>query len=515
MAFSPSLSDIGVVVVASAVFLWLRGKSKRSEYPLPPSPPGAVPILGHALLIPTKKEWETYERWGKELDTDIIYLNAAGTKLVIVNTVETIQELLDVRSARYSSRGTFTMINELMGWDWSMPTLPYNDQWRDQRKMFARYFSASNPNAYQPQILQVVRRFVHRVMETPDDFMKHSRNMVGGIAFSLAYGINADKPNDPNIALADAALNSVLEALLPGKYLVDLMPVLKYVPTWFPGAHFHQDALEGRKIMNRMRAEPYEQAQKALAQGSSLPSLMSMAFDDIRDGFYKNPEKAETTLKDLSATFYGAGSDTTTASIDNFIIAMILHPEIQRKAQQEMDTVVGRDRLPEFTDEAKMPYLAAVIKELVRWRPVSNIGLPHQCIEDDIYNGYFIPKGSLVIGNQRMMLHNPAVYPEPEKFIPERFLTGEEIFNPYEIAFGFGRRTCPGFHMALATTFLTAASLLSLFDLSKPVDEHGNVIEPSTEMTLGITAHPVPFKCSFQLRHPRAEELIRAGANFE
>ncbi|TFK21782.1 cytochrome P450 [Coprinopsis marcescibilis] len=505
-----------IVVVSSVVFLWLRRRS-RFAHPYPPSPPGGLPLLGNALQLPIKHEWETYERWGKELGTDIMYLNAAGTQLVILNSLDDTKYLLETRSAKYSSRYVGYRANR-MGFNWIMPVLPYTDaKWKAQRRMFSQYFHASDKGAYEQQVTQVIRRMAVRFVDAPENFMRHARLMVGGVGFSLAYGIEADRENDPNIILAEKALGIAFDASLPGKrYLVDLIPAMKYIPEWFPGANFQKDAKEGRRLMNEFLNTPFAQAEQAALRGTILPSLVSRAMDDIRDGIYPDPDLAYQTMKETAATFYAAASATTTTSVNNFILSMMMHPDIQKKAQKELDSVVGSGRLPQFSDAPQLPYIFAVLKESMRWRPTSGLGLPHMCVEDDIYKGYLIPKGALVMANQWLMQQNPVKYPEPHKFIPERFLTADgkpntDAPDPYEVSFGFGRRVCPGSHIATAINFMAAATLLSLFEISKPLDEHGKEIEPSMEVTTGVTAQPLPFKCSFTLRSKYAEDLIRSS----
>lgn len=78
---------------------------------------------------------------------------------------------------------------------------------------------------------------------------------------------------------------------------------------------------------------------------------------------------------------------------------MVLHPEIAKKAQAELDDVVGQDRLPDFSDKAKLPYVCAVVNEVMRWNPVTPAGVPRRLMADDIYNGYLLPKGAIVLGN--------------------------------------------------------------------------------------------------------------------
>jgi hypothetical protein len=140
---------------------------------------------------------------------------------------------------------------------------------------------------------------------------------------------------------------------------------------------------------------------------------------------------------------------------------MVLYPEVMRKAQEELDRVVGQDRLPSFSDKPALPYICAVIQEVLRWAPVTPLAVAHSLTADDIYEGKFLPSGSLVLGNawyatlhgsahfadrhpHRAMLNDEKMYPRPEIFNPDRFLKDGKldpnIRSPETVAFGFGRR---------------------------------------------------------------------------
>ncbi|TEB33315.1 cytochrome P450 [Coprinellus micaceus] len=519
MAFSLGLQDWGAILLATGVFLYLKNNRRRSNYPLPPSPKGRLPVLGHALQFPTNHGWTTFERWGNELNSDIIYLDAAGADVMVVNSYQIIRDLFDSRSSIYSGRSTFPMVNELMGYDWTMPTLQYNSKWKAQRRIFSKFFSASNPSAYQPRITEFVGLLLPKLLDNPEDFIAHIKHMVGATVTSLAYGIKVQPTNDPNLRLAQDSLDSVLEAFIPGKYLVDQIPALKHLPEWLPGTGFLQDAKRGRETMVRLLELPFADAERQIANGTARPALVSMVLDDVRE--MTDPEEIEYTVrqcKELAAVFFGAGYDTTHATIINFFLAMVHHPEVQAKARSEIDRVVGFDRLPAFSDEEHLPYLRAVMKEVLRWRPVSAIGLPHMSSQEDVYDGYFIPENTLIIPNQRGMLFDPETYPNPTEFKPERFLSADgkslnpAVRDPQTIAFGFGRRMCPGFHIATAELFLAAASILATFELSKAKDEAGNIIEPSLDVSAGITSHPLPFKCVIKPCSKKAEVLIYTNA---
>lgn len=131
----------------------------------------------------------------------------------------------------------------------------------------------------------------------------------------------------------------------------------------------------------------------------------------------------------------------------NFIVAVAAFPLVLKKGQMAVDSVLD-GRLPTFEDRKDLPYVDALVEETLRWGGFSFIGVPHCTSEDDYYNGYFIPKGALVLANIWAVLQDENIYgPKTERFQPERFLYEDGTFNAEIDAdpeFGFGRRVCPG-----------------------------------------------------------------------
>jgi cytochrome P450 len=167
------------------------------------------------------------------------------------------------------------------------------------------------------------------------------------------------------------------------------------------------------------------------------------------------------------------------------MLAMVAFPEVQRRAQAEIDDVVGRDRLPTFADSPRLPFLRAVIKEVLRWRPLVPFGLPHAATEEDWYEGMYIPKGAVCISNLWHCNHDRTVFGEDaDEFRPERHLDGhgESLAGPAEtyqaghVAFGFGRRICVGKEMAAASLFIAAARILWAAKLEGARDENGKEV---------------------------------------
>lgn len=150
----------------------------------------------------------------------------------------------------------------------------------------------------------------------------------------------------------------------------------------------------------------------------------------------------------------------TLSTLQSFYIAMAAYPEVQRRAQEELDAVVGPHRLPTFADRGDLPYIEAIVMEALRWKPVVPLSLVHLSIEEDEYKGYRIPARTAVVSNPwyvrlriltacahaqyRAYARDPKLYPDPETFKPERFLkdgkVDRSVQNPAEIVFGYGRR---------------------------------------------------------------------------
>ena len=160
---------------------------------------------------------------------------------------------------------------------------------------------------------------------------------------------------------------------------------------------------------------------------------------------------------------------------------MIAFPEVQRRAQAEIDAVVGRDRLPTFADAPRLPYVHAIIKEILRWRPSAPI-VPHVATEEDWYEGMYIPKGTVCMANIWHCNHDRAVFGEDaDEFRPERHLdeNGELQPGPFEtnqaghVGFGFGRRICVGKDLATESLFIDTVRILWATKLERTRDKNG------------------------------------------
>ncbi|KAK1216680.1 hypothetical protein PQX77_020693 [Marasmius sp. AFHP31] len=343
-----------------------------------------------------------------------------------------------------------------------------------------------NPTAskrYHPRLAVATRALLKNLCENPDNLYGHIRHQAASVILSIAYGIEILPENDPHVSLAEEAVRLITAAVLPGANLVENIPLLRYVPEWFPG--WKRRAREAGRVTTAMIVKPFETATAGIATG----------------------------------TMFQAGADTTVSTLHTFFLAMMANPEAQKKAQEEIDRVIPAGHLPDLSDYDSLPYVSAIVKETFRWQPALPICVPHRSDKEDVYRGYRIPAGSVVLANIwyiiSAMLHDESVYPEPFSFKPERFLTPDGKLNPNVqdptcAFFGFGKRICPGRHMAQASVWNVMSSVLAVFNIEKPVrNPDGSVIEPTYEYLPGFICHPAPFQCSIRPRSKEAERLIK------
>ncbi|KAG6911889.1 hypothetical protein DXG01_000136 [Tephrocybe rancida] len=335
--------------------------------------------------------------------------------------------------------------------------------------MFHTYFKPNDASIYHPLQVKEAHVLLRNLLDKPEEFRYFCRRVAAAIILNVTYGHQVAEGGDDYVALADKALSSLANAGIFGTYLVDYLPIIKHVPIWFPFATFKRKASEWQQM----------------AQGTASPCLVSHELEKRTSSI---EFEDEDIIKNVAATCYAAGSDTFVSAVLSFFLAAALYPDIQLKAQQELDTTTP-DRLPTFEDRSQLPFIESLCYEkLLRWNPVTPMGLAHYASEDDEYMGYRIPKGTTVLPNVWAILHDPTIYPDPMTFNPARFMDKKRNaavgINPIpEAAFGFGRRMCPGRWFAFDAIWIVVTSVLSVYTISKAIDEHGRVIEPKIEYT--------------------------------
>lgn len=206
----------------------------------------------------------------------------------------------------------------------------------------------------------------------------------------------------------------------------------------------------------------------------------------------------------LAGALFGAGSDTTAVALQHAMMASACYPEEVAKVQAELDAVIGKDRAPSFDDEDSLPLLQAYVLEVLRWRPVTPMGFAHRANKDVLYKNYCIPKGAIVLGTHWAISRDPVAFPDPDSFLPSRWLdssSGKPTLRPDMrfFTYGFGRRVCPGQHVANRSLFINLALMFWAFNISAPKEGEGKRLNPDA-WTDAIASHPAPFQVRFDLR---------------
>lgn len=331
----------------------------------------------------------------------------------------------------------------------------------------------------------------------------------------ITYGYAVEPRNDPLVNLVERMMDNFSQTFVPGTWIVDMIPLARHLPEWFPGTSFHKMAKQASTVNNLVDEVPFSFVKQLMAAGKNRDSYVSSLIELNNEGTssdVKLDKETENAIKYTAAIMYGAAADTTSSTQSAFILAMVLFPEVQKKAQEEIDRVLGGNALPGLDDRDQLPYVSAVAKEALRWFPIVPINTVHKTSEEIEYSGYRIPKNSFLLISNWSVLHDPEIYADPESFNPERFLGPKPEPDPSIAVFGHGRRICPGRYLADQSMFLTISRLLATFDIIKAVDQNGKEIIPKLEATPGLITHPVDF--AFDVR-PRSEEHVRRVRAFE
>ncbi|KAF5310610.1 hypothetical protein D9619_007764 [Psilocybe cf. subviscida] len=487
-----------ILACSTLIFLALRPLSVASKRFIYPPGPRALPLFGNLFEFPTSRWWFKFTELGEKFGI-LIHLSVAGRHIVVIKSQEIAKELLEGTST--ADRPPFVMAGELMGFGISIAFIGYGERWRTYRRISHQVMSITAVQMYHEMQEKEARRLVHAFVKDPQSYREQLRFTVGRTIMDAIYGIDCATPDDTYIKVAEATLDNITHAIIPGSFVVDAVPWLKYLP--YIGLPFQKHVRDGRKQVQLMVQRPFQHVLRNRENGTAKPSFTS----SLLDGEIRLRETAERNdiVSWAAATMYGAAGETMLATLLNFILSMAQNPGIQQKAFAEIESVVGRQRCPNFSDQPRLPYVNALIKEVTRWRVVLPLGIPHMCRDDTQYKDYILSKGTILIPNVWSISRDPVYYKDPQVFNPERFLEEGPELDPFGFVFGFGPRTCVGKNFAINQLYIFVASLLWAFEIA-PVD---NKEIPNPAYSSGFVSAPVPFLCKITPRHSGVEELTK------
>ncbi|KIK95876.1 hypothetical protein PAXRUDRAFT_826569 [Paxillus rubicundulus Ve08.2h10] len=490
---------LGVSVAILLAIEGVRRLRRHSGSTRPPLPPGPkpFPLLGNVLGLNRDAPYLTYTEWAKTYG-DIMYTHILNREIIVLNSEEVAVELLDKRSTKYSDRPLFATA-DLFGMEWSAALANYGPRFRQHRRFYHQIFRPSAVPSHHPRQLQAAHEMLTHILDHPTHYAEHFETFAASVVMSVTYGYDVNGEEVFGKSLKRAMDIFARVATPESVALCSTFPFLKKLPAWFPFMGFKSQAAECAKLANDGRYGSYAWVKQQVDKGTAAPSMVSNAITQYRlNDDSKDPELVEA-VRDSAATLYLASVETTYAVLLLFVYHMMMHPEVQVRAQAEIDRVVGPQRLPNFGDRPALPYIDALLRETLRCRPVPPVGLPHATSEDDTYKGYYIPKGATIMVNVWAISQNETKYPNASAFLPERFLKSDGTLSDDNLSwiFGFGRRICPGRHLADGSLWCAMVSILTMFTIEK------TEAPEEIKWTTGGTIYPLPFPCKFA---PRGED---------
>ncbi|THH22534.1 hypothetical protein EUX98_g8161 [Antrodiella citrinella] len=503
------------LVIAAAFFAWARHQQTKKVSRAYPPGPKPLPFVGNILDLTAIELWMRATSWANQFG-EIVYIHVFGQGLVFLNSYEVTVELMEKRGAIYSDKPAFVMAGELCGCDNMVAFTRYGDKSRRQRRLMTQALNPTAIRTYQPLLEIETHTLLRAIATDPKNYLNYIRRYAGGLTLLVIYGYQVKSENDPSLALATECVDILSNQIASGGGIwpVDIFPALQHLPSWLPGAGFKAKAATWKAKMEEFADKPYEALKQRMLDGTALSCFCSTLLEEAGD---KIDSERDFDIRWTANSMYSASLDTTITVVQHFILTMIQFPEMMQRAQEEIESVVGHGRLPTFTDRPSLPFVEALMSELLRWSVAVPLGLPHRLMEDDVYNGMFLPKGTLVFANVWKMLRNPEVYPNPEVFSPERFMEDvDEVTakrrDPRNYVFGFGRRRCPGMHLIEQSLWIVMTSMISSFDITRAKDAAGNAVEPVVVFENAVFRQPNPFECDIRLRSEQSERLVMGSA---
>ncbi|KAG2114148.1 cytochrome P450 [Suillus discolor] len=463
-------------IVITSLKRFIRNRQKK----LPPGPV-PLPLLGNVFSVNTKEPWLTYTEWAAVYG-DLFFVRLLGQEIVVINSQHVAETLLHKRSRIYSDRPYIATL-EPFGWSDVFVFTGYGDEWRLCRRLLHQTYRPDSALKFRPMQIKQAREMIVNLIDDPQNYHSHFATFSSSVAMSATYGYQTISRDDPLVRLVENAVAIGFQVNNPeNAILLKTFPFLLKLPDWCWGSSIKRDARTSTNRMREMADVPFQYAQDHMAENSALGQLSMVAenLQRIEQQDQTSRSLFEGALKKAATTAIVGSYETTTSVLMVFALAMVSYPGVQKRAQAEIDSVVGRNRLPAFEDRASLPYVESVLRETLRWQPVG-------------------PIGAAVLLNIWGISQDEKRYPNASVFMPERFMDANGALtddDPAEYIFGLGRRRCPGQHAADASLWSAIVTMLATVEFSFAKDDQGKMIEFTPKFTTGLTHSPMVFPCS-------------------
>ncbi|UKZ83616.1 hypothetical protein TrVFT333_011425 [Trichoderma virens FT-333] len=392
-----------------------------------------------------------------------------------------------------------------------LPLKGIGEDFRFLRRVYIDLLSAKTSQSVRKYQEYESRMMLRDLYNAPEDFRAHTERYSMSVIFSAVYGVRISRLDYPIIDELFNIIDSVIKHFLPGSLLVDYLPILERLPEYL------QPWLWTAKSL-RSREDALHNGFLAVLKKRIEAGAESYCFGiDVLKLQQKSGLDDKFTLDILKAIIV-VGSETTSSMMQSIFKVLAMNPEAQKRAQEELDRVVGPLRLPTWEDSSNLPYIRALIKELHRYAPLFALGVPHASIEEVSYKGLTIPK-TTVMPNMLALSRDPERYDDPDKFEPERFLGDDldaftsakqaDFHKRDHVNYGWGRRLCQGIHLAENSIYMQVSRLLWAFDITTmPGEPPLNLLDKDE----GFVKKPKPFRVSITPRSDQAVQVLLHSA---
>ncbi|KAH7324531.1 cytochrome P450 21 [Stachybotrys elegans] len=508
-----ALAAASICIISIRYFL-----ATRRPKNFPPGPP-TLPGIGNLHQIPLKQPFLKFTEWSKTYG-NILGLKIGSANFVVINDPLLMHEMFSKRGIVYSGRQIGYIADVVMQEHSKIHLLnmPYGPELRRWRTAAMDLFNAQGQKTTKPLLEATSATLSMKMLNTsPGNNLEYLKQWALATPLLAITGQRLVDRGKTFIDRFFKAQTTWLDLLTPGTAPpVDLFPFLKWLPESL--AKWKTNAKIVRSYMIEEYSSYLKSAQSirdknASAASTKVTCLMAKVLDS------EKTEKKDATapFSDDEAAWFGgvlldAAVDTTWSTINALILFLAAHPHVQEKVYRELDSLCS-DTPPPSHSIGELKYLRACYLESIRLRPAAPTGLARIVVQDDVINGYFIPKGTTVLANVWALQHNPKDYDNPADFVPERYIhhplglkdgvSSEGRKASY--VFGSGRRMCTGEQFAESAIILAVAKLLWAYEIV-PVDTLD--LRVDTGFHTGILLGPRAFKVNFMLRDAKKKEGI-------
>eukprot|EP01018_Ginkgo_biloba_P006515 Gb_15955 [translate_table: standard] len=494
---------IGYSVLGSILVFVLIFKAGKKKNRLPPGPP-AWPIVGNLFQLGSKLNESLYQLSKKY--GPLMTLQLGMKTAVVISSPAIAKEVLKDNDQNFAGRTILQALTCLSYNENSLIFSQYGPRWRMLRKLCNTHlFNAKRLEALQHLRRDQVFRMVQHIYE---ESLESNAVVIGQAVFLTSLNLIGNmvctqNMFDPNSSSAEEfketvwKFSEVLGALnvadfFPWFEYLDLQGVKRNATAYIKRIH---DVFDNC-IENRL-------ASRAINYDSQTGNkdFLDILLDSGADGSGDFPKFSRANIKGLFFDLFLAGSETNATTIEWAMSELIRNPQTLRRAQAEVEEKVGRNRKAEESDTESLPYLQAVVKEVLRLHPPVPLLLPHRADASCEVAGFLIPKNCQVIVNAWAIGRDPASWNDPLEFLPERFLECERDYKGHDfelIPFGAGRRICAGIPLASRMLPFILASLLHSFDWSLPDGMKGEELDmndkfgATQQKAIPLNAIPTP-----------------------